>query len=61
MLNELNKYFDRSIEKEVYDKKGMYGADVISCLTKAENNNEKYSLYILQIHRKRNFSQHYKN
>ena len=31
-----------NLEFEVYDKKGMYGADVISCLTKAENNNEKY-------------------
>ncbi len=31
-----------NLEYEVYDKKGMYGADVISCLTKAENNNEKY-------------------
>lgn len=31
-----------NLEFEVYDKKGMYGSDVISCLTKAENNNEKY-------------------
>ena len=31
-----------NLEYEVYDKKGMYGADVISCLTKAMNNNEKY-------------------
>lgn len=31
-----------NLEYEVYDKKGMYGADVISCLTKAINNNEKY-------------------
>ena len=31
-----------NLEYEVYDKKGMYGADVISCLSKAENNNEKY-------------------
>lgn len=31
-----------NLEFEVYDKKGMYGTDVISCLTKAENNNEKY-------------------
>ena len=31
-----------NLEYEVYYKKGMYGADVISCLTKAENNNEKY-------------------
>ena len=31
-----------NLEFEVYDKKGMYGADVISCLTKAENNNKKY-------------------
>ena len=31
-----------NLEYEVYDKKGMYGSDVISCLTKAENNNKKY-------------------
>ncbi len=31
-----------NLEYEVYDKKGMYGTDVISCLTKAESNNEKY-------------------
>lgn len=31
-----------NLEYEIYDKKGMYGADVISCLTKAESNNEKY-------------------
>lgn len=31
-----------NLEYEVYDKNGMYGSDVISCLTKAENNNEKY-------------------
>ena len=31
-----------NLEYEVYDKKGMYGADVISCLSKAINNNEKY-------------------
>ena len=31
-----------NLEYEVYDKKGMYGTDVISCLTKAKNNNEKY-------------------
>lgn len=31
-----------NLEYEVYDKKGMYGADVISCLSKALNNNEKY-------------------
>ena len=29
-------------EYEVYSKKGMYGVDVISCLNKAINNNEKY-------------------
>lgn len=29
-------------EYEVYDKKGMYGVDVISCLNKAISNNEKY-------------------
>lgn len=31
-----------NLEYEVYDKKAMYGADVISCLTKAQSNNEKY-------------------
>lgn len=31
-----------NLEFEIYDKKGMYGTDVISCLTKAVNNNEKY-------------------
>lgn len=31
-----------NLEYEVYDKKGMYGSDLISCLTKAESNNEKY-------------------
>ena len=31
-----------NLEYEVYDKKGMYGADVISCLAKVQNNNEKY-------------------
>lgn len=29
-------------EYEVYDKKGMYGVDVISCLNKAKSNDEKY-------------------
>lgn len=33
-----------NLEYEVYDKKGMYGTDVISCLTKAQSNNEKYAL-----------------
>ena len=33
-----------NLEYEVYDKKGMYGTDVISCLTKAKSNNEKYAL-----------------
>lgn len=31
-----------NLEYEVFDKKAMYGADVISCLTKAQSNNEKY-------------------
>lgn len=31
-----------NLEYEVYDKKGMYGTDVISCMSKAINNNEKY-------------------
>ncbi len=31
-----------NLEYEVYEKKKMYGADVISCLTKAQSNNEKY-------------------
>lgn len=31
-----------NLEYEVYDKKGMYGVDVISCLNKAKSNNEKY-------------------
>ena len=29
-------------EYEVFQKSAMYGADVISCLNKAKNNNEKY-------------------
>ena len=36
---QLSKF---NLEYEVYDKKAMYGADVISCLTKAQSNNEKY-------------------
>lgn len=31
-----------NLEYEIYDKKGMYGVDVISCLNKAISNNEKY-------------------
>lgn len=31
-----------NLEFEIYDKKGMYGTDVISCMSKAINNNEKY-------------------
>lgn len=31
-----------NLEYEVYAKKAMYGADVISCLAKAQSNNEKY-------------------
>ena len=31
-------------EFEVYDKSGMYGVDVISCLNKAINNDDKYIL-----------------
>lgn len=31
-----------NLEYEVYDKKGMYGVDVISCLNKAKSNNDKY-------------------
>lgn len=30
-------------EYTVYQKKGMYGVDVISCLNKAKSNNEKYA------------------
>lgn len=32
-----------NLEYEIYDKKGMYGVDVISCLNKAKSNNEKYA------------------
>lgn len=32
-----------NLEYEVYEKKGMYGVDVISCLNKAQSNNEKYA------------------
>lgn len=32
-----------NLEYEIYDKKGMYGVDVISCLNKAQSNNEKYA------------------
>lgn len=32
-----------NLEYEVYDKKGMYGVDVISCLNKANSNNKKYA------------------
>lgn len=32
-----------NLEYEVYEKKGMYGVDVISCLNKAKSNNEKYA------------------
>lgn len=32
-----------NLEYEVYDKKAMYGVDVISCLNKAKSNNEKYA------------------
>lgn len=32
-------------EYEVYDKKLMYGTDVLSCLNKAQNNNQKYVNY----------------
>ncbi len=39
---ELEQTAQFNLEFEVYDKKGMYGADVISCLGKAVNNNEKY-------------------
>lgn len=39
---ELEQTAKFNLEYEVYDKKGMYGADVISCLSKAVNNNEKY-------------------
>jgi len=31
-----------NLEYEVYDKKLMYGVDLISCLNKAKSNNEKY-------------------
>lgn len=36
---QLSKF---NLEYEVYDKKAMYGTDVISCLTKAQSNNQKY-------------------
>lgn len=36
---QLSKF---NLEYEVYDKKAMYGTDVISCLAKAQSNNEKY-------------------
>ncbi len=32
-----------NLEYEIYDKKGMYGVDVISCLNKANSNNKKYA------------------
>lgn len=32
-----------NLEYEVYNKKAMYGVDVISCLNKAQSNNEKYA------------------
>lgn len=32
-----------NLEYEVYEKNGMYGVDVISCLNKAKSNNEKYA------------------
>lgn len=32
-----------NLEYEVYNKKAMYGVDVISCLNKAQNNNRKCS------------------
>ena len=31
-----------NLEYEIYNKKGMYGVDVISCLNKAIDNNDKY-------------------
>lgn len=31
-----------NLEYEVYEKNAMYGVDVISCLNKAQSNNEKY-------------------
>lgn len=31
-----------NLEYEVYEKKAMYGVDVLSCLNKAKSNNEKY-------------------
>lgn len=39
MIEQTAKF---NLEYEVYDKKGMYGTDVISCMSKAINNNEKY-------------------
>ena len=33
-----------NLEYEVYNKKAMYGVDVISCLNKAQSNNEKYAM-----------------
>ena len=38
-VEQLRKF---NLEFEVYDKSAMYGVDVISCLNKALNNNEKY-------------------
>ena len=37
---QLSKF---NLEYEIYDKKAMYGVDVISCLNKAQSNNEKYA------------------
>ena len=37
---QLSKF---NLEYEVYNKKAMYGVDVISCLNKAQSNNEKYA------------------
>lgn len=39
-VEQLTKF---NLEYEVYDKSAMYGVDVISCLNKAQSNNEKYA------------------
>ena len=39
-LTEDRKKFNA--EYEVYDKNLMYGTDVLSCLNKAQSNNQKY-------------------
>lgn len=41
-LKDVEQLASFNREYEVYDKTAMYGTDVISCLNKVKNNNEKY-------------------